>query len=526
MILIASAAYVNSEFQIEFGKLPPALLPVGNRRLFEYQIETLQQAFPEQPIFLSLPRSYELGKKDAYYLERLQVTVLRSDEQLNLAEGISHALESIGATNETLRLLHGDTWIRALPSAADCIGIVETNEDYVWEVEKTAVESESVWCGYFSFSNAAEFLKALRIPKTNFSSAIRKYDELYDLERIKVEGWHDFGHVNTYFQSRARLTTERAFNELHISNGCVRKKGMPSEKISAEMRWFETLPAKMRVFAPQIIDSGIASDERPFYVLEYLPLPPLNEVFVHGTNPVFYWSKIFGLCDDFLKQCSAVDMSPEQRDATRVNSAAMTGEKTWRRLQQYIDESGHPGLDVPLTINGMTVPSLRRIVEICQERLQDSASLPGMLHGDLCLSNILFDSRSDRIKVIDPRGLDANGRESNIGDLRYDLAKLSHSVLGLYDYIIAGAYEVECQLNEQICHYRLDVHVDERTREVQGVFKNRNFVGNLKATDVMPMTVLLFLSMLPLHSDKPGRQEALLANALRLYADFLSEDCQ
>jgi hypothetical protein len=31
---------------------------------------------------------------------------------------------------------------------------------------------------------------------------------------------------------------------------------------------------------------------------------------------------------------------------------------------------------------------------------------------------------------------------------------------------------------------------------------------------------LLFLSMLPLHEDDPGRQAALLANAMRLFLDL------
>ena len=56
MILIASAAYVNSEFQIEFGKLPPAFLPVGNRRLFERQIELLPVSYTH----LTLPTIYSV----------------------------------------------------------------------------------------------------------------------------------------------------------------------------------------------------------------------------------------------------------------------------------------------------------------------------------------------------------------------------------------------------------------------------------------------------------------------------------
>lgn len=36
-----------------------------------------------------------------------------------------------------------------------------------------------------------------------------------------------------------------------------------------------------------------------------------------------------------------------------------------------------------------------------------------------------------------------DGQKTLYGDIRYDLAKLSHSILGLYDWIIAGYYHVE-----------------------------------------------------------------------------------
>jgi hypothetical protein len=36
--------------------------------------------------------------------------------------------------------------------------------------------------------------------------------------------------------------------------------------------------------------------------------------------------------------------------------------------------------------------------------------------------------------------------------------------------------------------------------------------------------VLLFLSMLPLHADDPRRQQALMANGIRLYLEWTSDD--
>ena len=57
MILIASAAYLDTEFQIEFGKLPPAFLPIGNRRLYERQLVAIKNKFPDEDIYISLPES-------------------------------------------------------------------------------------------------------------------------------------------------------------------------------------------------------------------------------------------------------------------------------------------------------------------------------------------------------------------------------------------------------------------------------------------------------------------------------------
>lgn len=68
----------------------------------------------------------------------------------------------------------------------------------------------------------------------------------------------------------------------------------------------------------------------------------------------------------------------------------------------------------------------------------------------------------------------------------------------------------------------LTLHVDDRIRSIQVAFAARPFLDGLTPTDVMPLTVLLFLSMLPLHADNPQRQLALLANALRLYADLIA----
>lgn len=524
MILIASAAYVNSEFQVEFGRLPPSFLPIGNVRLFERQIQVLRRRFPDENVYLSLPASYELPPKDARYLDLNNISILRSDEHLRLSDAIAFALNKVSNPSEGLRLLHGDTLLVDIPAELDVIGVVETDDDYAWEVEKFDSHSEFVWCGYFSFSDANLFKEKLRSTEDGFVSAVRQYDRSLPMKRKDIGYWYDFGHINTYFQSRARMTTERAFNSLTIKDGCVRKTGRPFEKISAEANWFIKLPASLRSFCPQFIETDCDAHGHPYYSLEYLPLPALNDVFVHGKNPAFFWHKIFKLCDDFMTRCNGQQLDEEAVKRITVSASKLAKEKTNTRLQEFCKQAEFIGFDVPMSLNGEALPTLRYIIEHCLCEWEQSTPKPGVSHGDFCLSNILFDSRSDRIKVIDPRGLDANGELTIVGDLRYDLAKLTHSVIGLYDHIISGAFDVHTEMQSGTCAFKIDIPIDERIVSIQELFLSRTYIGNLKPREVMPLTILLFFSMLPLHADNPHRQLGFFANALRLYAKFIKNE--
>lgn len=56
MILITSAAYINAGLISEFGKLPPCMLPVQNKRLYQHQLALLKGM---EHIVLTLPQGFE-----------------------------------------------------------------------------------------------------------------------------------------------------------------------------------------------------------------------------------------------------------------------------------------------------------------------------------------------------------------------------------------------------------------------------------------------------------------------------------
>jgi len=241
---------------------------------------------------------------------------------------------------------------------------------------------------------------------------------------------------------------------------------------------------------------------------------------VHGRNPIFYWDNIFLRCAEFMQRCHAQALDAEARDKAVRDFNALAGAKTWERLEAFKAHAQGIDLANPNEINGIALPPLGAIVEHCLRLLEATRPLPGLIHGDFCLSNILFDSRSGRIKVIDPRGLDSEHRLTSDGDLRYDIAKLAHSVVGLYDHIVAGAFELEIGLTPALNRFTLDIHTDQRTLDIQDVFLDLELLPGVTPRQLMPMVVLLFISMLPLHADRPQRQAAFLANALRLYSNL------
>jgi len=108
MIVIASAAFASSELQVEVGKVPPSFLPLGNRRLYQHQIDVLKRAFPKETIYLSVNDSYQLKNTDKISISKLGVTIVQVPDGLTLGNSILYVINTIGKYNETLRILHGD----------------------------------------------------------------------------------------------------------------------------------------------------------------------------------------------------------------------------------------------------------------------------------------------------------------------------------------------------------------------------------------------------------------------------------
>ena len=518
MLLINSASYVLNELQNEIGKLPPVFLPVGNKKFLTFQVSAIRKLLHnEKHIYVSLPLSYELNNFEKKLLEEVDVTPIFVKDDISLGLSLVFVLNEIGIYHEPLYLLHGDTLIDDMFMDLDAVAIADSHYDYKYE-NKCSINSKlskDFWCGYFTFSSVKLLLKCLAMTQSDFQKSVLMYNESIKLYFQKVEQWHDCGHINSYFKTRCIITTQRAFNSLLIEDGIVTKSSFQKKKMNAEASWFSSIPNHLKKYSPQLISQG-EDDKKGFYQIEFLSCLPLNELYVHGKNSVRYWLRIFELIFNYLKDLkSSFNQDESVIERIQQSNAELFNDKTISRLKDYSTQS-KLDLNTRYKYNYTELPSILDIAKNCINQTLKLPIIKTVLHGDLCFRNVLYDSRSDNIKVLDPRGLDVKGEVFIYGNQIYDLAKLCHSVIGMYDFIIAENFNLSYDEN---MGYFLDFDIDERITEIQEAFMNLSIDG-LSMTFIIPPTILLFLSMLPLHSDKPNRQKAMLINALRLYQKY------
>ncbi|WP_318493005.1 capsular biosynthesis protein [Photobacterium leiognathi] len=525
MFLIMSSAYVDSELQSEFGLLPPSFLPLGNRRLFQHQNSIIPNDVKK---YLSIPESYKISEIDSKWLTDNEITVLITPDGLTLGGAVVSALNLVvDSFDSPLHILFGDTYLSELPLGNDIVAIAETGNSYNWATINN--ESNSKWlstsvdglslndkvvCGYFNFSQPRQLICHITQAHWDFLEGLNLYNEKVGLKTKITDCWLDFGHVNTYYRSKAKFTTQRAFNELLITPEWIEKSSVNDFKIKAEANWFKKLPDEMRNYIPQFMGEKENSGKYS-YRLEYLHHTALNELYVFSELPTVVWNNIFESCFNFLQSCLKNE-APD--DAITSSFEDLFGEKTIIRLNDYC-VSKNISIDDEWLFDGEVI-TLKELLVSSNEWLPKEHMTSTVMHGDFCFSNILYDFRANRIKTIDPRGVNYKNVFTIFGDIRYDLAKLSHSIIGMYDWIIAGNYNVDIHNNE----IKLYIDGQEKQKKVQELFIEeieRRF--NLNKYNLYAMQIQLFLSMLPLHADDSRRQNALFANAFRLYKQLTRE---
>jgi hypothetical protein len=465
---------------------------------------------------LVLPIEFKISKKDLENLENLEITIIQNPLELTLKESIHLALKKILPKCSPIRILHGDTFFSELPLDVDLINVSEAKSQQSWFSEEAHFNGKNVWSGYFAFSDHALLMSCLE-KETNFETAVLLYEKKHSLRRNFSCTWEDLGHAATYYLARQNLLVSRSFNRLQYKNGVLEKSGETS-KIRAEVFWYKNIPLQLRKYVPQIV--GDVEEELPLsYSMEYLPLSALSEILVYGNQPMLFWEEshsLLGKLLDILRKCEIT----ESNWINNLNSTENFSEHVTKRLTSLERSQCPISQDHKIVVNNEAAVSIRQIILECLEIIGKGKAIPAVIHGDLCLSNVLFESRMNQIRIIDPRGQDFDGKETIFGDQRYDLAKLAQSFMGHYDYIIAGFFYLEDVYEGGQWNANFKIENPDFSERIADNFYAKFIENQPYRDDVFAIVILLFITMTPLHSEDSQRQLAFLYNSVLLYHRF------
>jgi len=140
-----------------------------------------------------------------------------------------------------------------------------------------------------------------------------------------------------------------------------------------------------------------------------------------------------------------------------------------------------------------------------------------LIHGDLYFANILHNSEKNIFKLIDPRGIWGN---TIGGDIKYDIAKIRHSVVGCFDIITNGLYSIKYEGKNEI-----EFNVFKpKNYEIICNELDSNIERRWNLDEIKMIEGLLFISMLPLHSDNVERQLAFFCVGLERLNEIFGDN--
>ena len=543
IIIIPSARLVPIELQAEFGPIPSAMIPVDGR-------PALHHLLAGYPITVeTLIAIHEAGEEVSFYidhhLDERAMKMVDVGSTGSLGETILRSLESLTELPQQLIVNFADTILSDSSTEGDCIHYALLDDVYRWttfcsteegritainekDTDKSLTADKSMaFIGVFGFANTAFFTQCLAEcvgtagEVDPFYRAIQQYGSIHPYTFRENQDWLDFGHLDTYYESRKQISSGcREFNEISVDvlRGRLTKTSRNTAKFCCEIEWYLNLPPQLQHIAPRVFSHQLDSS-KPSIEMEFYGYPLLNDLYLYGYLDVGAWIRIFKSVEQTFADMAAVPLTDTDQAACDDACKEMYETKTLQRMNTYMHsrefEWSHRE---DLQINGsksIPLPEIARLLHYTLAR----AGIYGksdfsVIHGDPCFSNILYDRRNGIVRLIDPRG--SFGSDGIYGDSRYDWCKVSHSIKGDYDFLVNGLFDLQMNDGDVALH----PYLSARHLEIKDLYSTRmlRLHGPTECLRIRLLESLLFLSMIPLHQDRPRSQQAFLARGIELFS--------
>lgn len=532
-IIIIPTAKLIPESMRNYGDIPTVLYPLNSTPM----VDIFRNKYSSSDIWLSTYEGSELVEE---YVKNkmIDIHIHKIPELKDIAFTVANTLKLILKENAEFELAinFADTLVDEGNFSSNEIVYVKHNRiDPKWtylkhnngvitdiiDKQKGVIPDDYLlFVGVITIAHPEYFYDCLVRKTTSntrqFFQAIKEYSEKYPFTFVETKKWLDIGHPDDYYNSEISVKA-RSFNHIKIdeNRGVLTKTSDDVKKFIGEIKWYLKLPTGLEYVSPRIFDYSTDKD-KPFVSMEYYSYNTIHDLFLYGNISESNWRNIFKkikfILDDFAKYSVENEQLKESVKDMYIDKtiARLNDVKKNEKFALFFTDS--------ITINGVKYLNLEKIIEklniLINEKLLNIKSFC-IIHGDLCFANMMIDDKLKVIKLIDPRG--KFGKFDIYGDQRYELAKLFHSVDGKYDYIIKDLFDIE--VNGTNIEYKV------KSKDTTGIYnvmveELSDLIGD-KKEEIEIIESLLFLSMIPLHTENINHQYAMLATGIQILDRWL-----
>ena len=520
--IILSAGKIDHTLLSSGTNISQGMIPVNGKPVVSWIIDDLiHKNIKEITVVVNFNDIKLIHFLERVYSQRISLTIASVRETRSILDSLVCGLRKSN-TSQNIRIILGDTLIKdSFENKSDIVYLGRVNETKRWCLVKSdsngyiteyrdkadsTTDSNLALAGYYELTDKSYLLKCAldSIKSKNFelSDALKKYQIKYPIKGLVTNEWYDFGHIDNLVNARRQLLQPRHFNKLTINPllNTITKVSSHNSKLKDELNWYISIPDPLKVLTPRLINYT-ENDNKITIVQEYYGYPTLAELYVYGEIQTDTWisilNQVLKIQNEFSKYTGDLDPSNIRtmymdKTETRLNELSSQS-KFWKQLLglNEINLNGYVLKNIPLLMND---------ISNYIDRMIKTSSI-NIIHGDLCFSNILFDVTHQIIRLIDPRG--SFGVKGIYGDPMYDIAKLRHSVNGLYDFITSNMFNVKIIKEDT---FKSEIYFDDALSEVQTAFDNLIIKNGIDLNQIMLIEGLLFVSLVPLHKDDFDRQ--------------------
>lgn len=330
---------------------------------------------------------------------------------------------------------------------------------------------------------------------------------------FEINGLVDIGIIDNFIQCITGNLDSRYFNSLKGNEYILTKSSSKMEKIKAEYNFYHLLPEDMKFWF--VMPFNYKEDgQTASYAMERLHMTDFAIKWVHGSIDESEFEDLLDKYFFFFKSRHSKKCSGEEYQ--RI-AKLLYVDKVNDRIAEVRTFSEFKKIE--LLLNALRDTNLDLLVAKyfeLKKKIEKRASYPREFvigHGDPCFSNALYNKSTKTLKFIDPKG--ANMEEELWTNPYYDVAKLSHSICGKYDFFNYGLFDIRIDAT-----FSCDLEIPFDNSRYVEIFKRKVEENGFDYLTVRIYEASLFLSMLPLHIDNQYKVLGFILNVKNILKEI------